>query len=211
MIQYVAAMLALAGWTGLFETSPRMSSSAADTIPPAQSTFAEGAGANAAIHRVPIALSSFNPAVSPVSIEATIEPEWLDWTGMHLVCQDDRYQGQARVGDGQAFLRVAIAGTVHSMNAGLWLVTYRLEMQLGNGSQIKRLAAAGSAVCKEGERAQIATIGGLSVFLRVSLAEANIRPQLPRQNGGDSRRWKRASQGGISDVLHVKQSPPRRK
>lgn len=200
MIQYLAAMVALAAWNPAFEESPPMSSSRAGTIPPAESNFAEGAGANAAIHGVRIASSSFNAAVpyeavSPVSIEATMEPKWQGWTGFYLICQDGQYQGQERITDGRAFLRLGLSGTIQPTNAGLWLVTYHLEMQLGDGSQIKRLAASGSAVFEEGKRVNIVTIGGLSVFLQVLRTEANIGQPPPLEPGRDSGGPRRASQG----------------
>lgn len=200
MIQYLAAMLAIAAWNPPFEETPPMSSSMAGTIHLAESNFADGAGANVAIHRVRIASNSFNVAVpyeaiSPVSIEATIEPKWQGWTGFCLICQDGQYQGQARMTDGRAFLRLGLSGTIQPTNTGLWLVTYHVEMQLGDGSQIKRLAAAGSAVLEEGKRVNIVTIGGLSVFLQVSRTEANSGQPPPLEPGWDSGGPRRASQG----------------
>lgn len=215
MSRCLATILALAAWSAAFEESPLIEPCMGGTMSPAESWFADGAGANVAIQRVPVASALFNAtasseSVSAVTIEATIEPKWLDWTGILLICQGDQYRGQARVTDGQAFLRFGASGTIHPTETGLWLVTYRLEMQLGDGSQIKRVAAAGSAVCKEGERVKIVTIGGLSVLLQVWRTDANIKLEPPLQPSRDSRGSKHSFQALISSVLHDKRSSPRR-
>jgi hypothetical protein len=57
------------------------------------------------------------------------------------------------------------------MEAGTWLVTYRLELSLRQGGEAKRIYSIGSGVLLENKAVTIVTIGGLSVTMRLSPLE----------------------------------------
>lgn len=107
-------------------------------------------------------------AIATSALEATIEPEWLGWKGIKLVCRSPQYQAEASVSDGKAGLRMAIWGTIERIGRGRWLVSYSLDLRVADGSEVRRIAVAGAGVWEENKPVRIVTASGWSVILRIS-------------------------------------------
>ena len=107
-------------------------------------------------------------AMATTTLEATIEPEWLGWKGIRLVCRSPQYQAEASVSDGKAGLRMAIWGTIERIGRGRWLVSYSVDLRVADGDEVRRIAVAGAGVWEEDKPVRIVTASGWSVILRIS-------------------------------------------
>lgn len=176
MIQCIAALLMVAAWSTALEKSWPMEPYLSAIVPSAESTVAEAVALGSPAHK-DISPSNHSVAavpdnaVSPLIIEMVVEPDWLGWKGIQLLCHGNLYGGEGHFGNDKDNLHTTISGTIRSMEAGTWLVTYRLELSLRQGGEAKRIYSIGSGVLLENKAVTIVTIGGLSVTMRLSPLE----------------------------------------
>ena len=101
----------------------------------------------------------------PVRLQVNIEPGFDSGGEIKLVCTRRTYQGECSRKKGDSTLRMAISGAIKKMNRGSFLISYDLEVQVGERSGMTRFSAAGSGRLLSGKPTRIVTIGGRSVIM----------------------------------------------